>query len=242
MKEFSNFNDKEISILIVEDETVLALGLEYTLLEFGYEVLGIETTAKGAISSAFENEPDIILMDINLKGVTSGIEAAKQIWQYKQIPIIFLTSYSDEKTIKSAMTCEPYGYLLKPCRDKELTIAIQTAIHKHNYFFENKDSLCQNHSKKIILLEANLYFDKSKGILYKKEKPIKLTGNEVKLFEILTDYAGETVSFDKISSYIWRESLYDMGKLRNLVYRLRNKIGHDIFENVYENGYRLKVA
>jgi len=243
MSKFSNLTKEETSILIVEDETILALGMEYSLQEFGYEVSGIETTAQEAVSHASTQSPDLILMDINLNGKTSGIDAAKQIWQYNKIPIIFLTSYSDDKTIKDAMQSEPYGYLIKPCRDKELKVAIETAMHKHNYFFKNKDSLSlTNKVKKVISIGKNISFDKGKSILYHDELPLKLTGNEVKLFEVLTENVGETVSFDRISTYIWREPLYDMGKLRNLVYRLRNKIGVDLFENVYEMGYRMKVA
>lgn len=238
-----NFLEDEINILIVEDETILAIGMEASLYEFGYEVSGIETTAQGAIEHASDNLPDLILMDINLKGKSSGIEAAKRIWQYNKIPIIFLTSYCDDKSIKDAMQSEPYGYLIKPCRDEELKVAIKTALHKHKFFFANKDSLnISSPHKKIITIKNNFSFDKGKGILYYKKEPLKLTGNEVKLFEILTDCSSEVVSFNKISTYIWRETLYDMGKLRNLVYRLRNKIGEDLFENVYEVGYKLKVA
>ena len=90
-------------------------------------------------------------------------------------------------------------------------------------------------------LGNDLKFHKGKTILYKKDEPIKLTKNETKIIELLSDYPEESVSFEKISSYIWRESIYDLGKLRTLIYRLKQKIGFEIIENVFESGYKLKV-
>jgi len=238
MTKFENFVDTK-SILIVEDESILALGMECSLEEFGYEVSGIETNYNSAIKHAKDYHPDLIIMDINLKGEKTGIDAAKYIWNEFQIPIIFLTSYSDDKTIKNAMNSEPYAYLIKPCREEELKATIQTTLHKHNYFFKNKQVISSN-DKTLIFLEDDFRFDKAKGILFKNNEPITLTKNEIKLFEILTNFIDESVSFDRISDYIWREPLFDISKLRSLIYRLKKKIGKDIFENVYEVGYKLK--
>ncbi|WP_072681337.1 response regulator [Arcobacter sp. LA11] len=242
MKKFPNLYDNNTSVLIVEDEAVLAMGMEYSLEEFGYEVTGIETTADAAIKHANINNPDIILMDIKLKGEKTGIDAAKEIWAYNKIPIVFLTSFSDDKTIKNAMESEPYGYLIKPCRDEELKVAIETALHKHKYFFKNKDSLEINKKteKKIACIEG-YSFNKAKKILFKNDLPIKLTGNESKLFDILSDYPNEPVSFEKINNYIWRDDYTDIGKLRTLVYRIKNKLGTNLIENIFELGYKLKI-
>lgn len=225
------------NILIVEDETILAIGLECSLIDFGYEVSGIETSYEEAIKHAEEHLPDLVIMDIKLKGEKSGIDAAKTIWQKFKIPIIFLTSYSSEKVIQEAILTEPYAYLLKPYREKELKASIETSLYKHNYFFKNKESI---NNSNIIQLKHNIAFNRSKGIITKDQNTIVLTKNEIKLFEILTDYLNESVSFDKISDYIWREPLFDIAKLRALVYRLKKKLGLDIIENVYEYGYILK--
>lgn len=242
MTKFPNFYKGETKVLIVEDESVLALGMEYSLEEFGYEVSGIETTAQGAISHVFENKPDIVLMDIKLKGTQTGIDAAKQIWNSTKIPVVFLTSYSDDKTIQNAMLSEPYGYLIKPCRDEELKVAIKTALHKHNYFFKNRDSL-QNkiESKLLIMCEDGFIYDKGKNLLFKNEEVVKLTGNEVKLFDILSNYPNEPVSFERISSFIWRDEDSEIGKLRTLIYRIKNKLGVNLIENIFELGYKLKI-
>ncbi|QKJ22548.1 response regulator [Poseidonibacter lekithochrous] len=239
MTKLMNFAKNDIEVLIVEDETVLAIGMEASLEDLGYEVSGIETTAQRAVNHANDNLPDIVIMDINLKGKDSGIEAAKQIWKKHKIPIVFLTSYSDDVTVKNAMESEPYGYLIKPCRDKDLDIAIKMALHKHNYFFKNKECLID---ESIINLSENFKYDKAKRILFHNNKHVKLTGNEVKFFDILSEKPEESVSFDRILSFIYRDEYSDIGKLRTLVYRLRAKLEEELFENIYEFGYRLKLA
>lgn len=241
MSKLQNFSKKEdISVLIVEDESVLALGLEMTLNEMGYNDCFIANNEKSVIEIISKFSPSIILMDINLKGLVSGIEIANKVWNMYKTPIIFLTSYCDDKTIKKSMECEPYGYLIKPCRDKEIDAAILMAIHKHNYFYNNKDMLNKNIENKIAL-SKNIYFEKLTNSMFKDNSLVKLTNNEIKFMNILINNIEKVVSFEQISNYIWRESVYDLGKLRTLVYRLRNKIEIDIFENVYEIGYRLKL-
>ncbi len=239
MTKLMNFAKNDIEVLIVEDETVLAIGMEASLEDMGYAISGIETTANNAILHANKELPDIVIMDINLKGQESGIEAAKQIWQKHKIPIIFLTSYSDDSTLKQAMQSEPYAYLLKPCRDRDLDIAIKTALHKHKYFFKNKE--CLNNDS-MINITKEFKYDKAKRVLYNIDKAIKLTGNEIKFFDILSQNVGESVSFQRIISFIYRDEYSDLGKLRTLVYRLRAKLPIELFENVYEFGYRLKIA
>lgn len=232
--------DKNLEILIVEDEILLAMAMKCTLNDFGLTVSGIEVTGKNAIEHVKNKRPDLVFMDIHLKGTMSGTEAAKFIWKNYKIPIIFLTSYSDAKTLNEAMSSEPYGYLIKPSKDEEILTTITTTIHKHNFFFKNKEILEKSDDNKIYLIE-DFSFDKIKGVLYQKDKALTLTGNEVKLFEILSDYIGEPVGFDRIKDYIWRDDFCDIAKLRTLIYRLKNKIGINLIENVFEVGYKLKT-
>ena len=241
MNKFTNLKDldNEINVLIVEDEVVLAMALELSLYEMGFNVSGIETNMNSAINHARNNLPDIILMDINLSS-SSGIQAANEIWKSFKIPIIFLTSYSNDKIIKEAMECEPYGYLLKPCKDKEIKATISMAIHKHNFFFKNK-KIEKKLENKFIHINEELKFDTNKSELYKNDEFVKLTKNEKKLFEILCENPGKVISLERISTYIWRESIYDMGKLRTLIYRLKIKLNTNVFENLYELGYKIKV-
>jgi two-component system, response regulator PdtaR len=118
-------------ILIVEDETIVAMTLEDALHGMGYSVAGTVSTAEDAIRKAGETRPDLILMDIRIQGEKDGIAASEEINGLYHIPIVYLTAHSDEKTLERAMKTQPYGYLIKPFRDRELYSTIEIALYKH---------------------------------------------------------------------------------------------------------------
>ena len=118
--------------MIVEDEKIIALDLQRRLERFGYSVIGMASDGAEAIALARERSPDIILMDIMLAGSMDGIEAAKQIRAQLAIPVIFLTAYTDEKTLERAKEVEPFGYILKPFKERELYTTIDIALYKNS--------------------------------------------------------------------------------------------------------------
>ncbi|OHD18964.1 MAG: two-component system response regulator [Spirochaetes bacterium GWB1_59_5] len=118
-------------VLIVEDEKIIAIDLQRRLERFGYSVVGMAGEGREAVALALELEPDIILMDIMLAGGMDGVEAAKTIKASKDIPFIFLTAYTDEKTLERAKEVQPYGYILKPFKERELYTTIDIALYKH---------------------------------------------------------------------------------------------------------------
>jgi len=127
-------NDREMStrVLVVEDDGIIAKGIERRLTRMGYTVLGVAMSGEDAIQLAHETSPDIILMDINLGAGIDGIEAAERIRTHSEVPIIFLTAYSDDATISRAKEVGPYGYVLKPYDDKDLQTAIEIGMFRHN--------------------------------------------------------------------------------------------------------------
>ena len=122
----------ETRILIVEDEGIPAKGLEKKLTYLGYTVCGIAVSGEEAITKALETHPDLVLMDIVLKGNIDGIEAAKRIHSSTKIPIVYLTAHSDKATLTQAMVTEPMGYLVKPIEETALRTAIEIAFYKEN--------------------------------------------------------------------------------------------------------------
>lgn len=120
------------SILIVEDETVVAMLIEQAVKGMGYQVAGIASRGNDAVRMAREMNPDLIIMDIMLKGSMDGIEAAEQIHVFSDIPVIYLTAYSDDDTIERATHSDPYGFLIKPFKMRELYANIEAAIHKYH--------------------------------------------------------------------------------------------------------------
>ncbi len=117
-------------ILIVEDELIIAENLSIKLKKLDYLVTDIVSSGKAALRSITSNCPDLILMDISIKGSIDGIETAAKIKAIAEIPVIFLTAYSDDKTLERAAKVSFNGYILKPFKDEELATAIQTALKK----------------------------------------------------------------------------------------------------------------
>ncbi len=122
---------KKIQVLVVEDEFILAINLQESLESLGYKVIDIADSAAAAIEKATELRPNLILMDIRLRGEIDGIQAAEEIWNRLQIPIIYVTGHSDQITVERATLTSPFGYILKPIREQELYVAIQTALNRY---------------------------------------------------------------------------------------------------------------
>ncbi|MGE5499332.1 MAG: PAS domain S-box protein [Syntrophothermus sp.] len=119
------------SILIVEDNHIVMLELKDRLVEMGYKVIDTASTGPEAIAKAEEHLPDLILMDIRLKGEMDGIDAAAVIRKKLKLPFVYLTAHTDEGTLMRAKLTEPYGYIIKPFEERELYSAIETAVYKH---------------------------------------------------------------------------------------------------------------
>jgi PAS domain S-box-containing protein len=117
-------------ILIAEDETIVALDIKRRLINLGHDVVGVVATADACIREAIASKPDLILMDIILKGKSDGIVAAEEIKANLSIPIVFLTAHSDDNTIQRAKLTEPYGYIIKPFEVKDLQSTIEIALYK----------------------------------------------------------------------------------------------------------------
>jgi hypothetical protein len=118
-------------ILIVEDESIVALNIKNRLEELGYAVVAMLNSGEAALQVVANNRPDLVLMDIKLKGTVDGIEAAALIRSRFQIPVVYLTAYSDEETVDRAKFTEPYGYILKPFEARDLCTTIEVSLHKH---------------------------------------------------------------------------------------------------------------
>jgi len=127
-------------LLIVEDERIVAKDIEYSLKTLGYRVTGIASTGENALQKAKENRPDLVLMDIRLKGGMDGIEAAEKLREEFSIPVVYLTAYADEGTLERAKVTGPFGYILKPFNEKELCSTIEMALYKHRMDQELKES------------------------------------------------------------------------------------------------------
>lgn len=174
----------KISVLVVEDESIVSKDIQLTLKKLGYEVVGSATTGENAVELALSLEPDVILMDIMLKGAMSGVEAAESIQKEISVPIIFLTAYADDVTLNKAKKIRPYGYIIKPFKQMDLHTTIEIAIYKHKKNVEvikERDflySLVENREQ----TDLNFIFVKANS------KFVKIKNSDIYFIEALKDY------------------------------------------------------
>jgi CheY-like chemotaxis protein len=121
----------EKTVLVVEDEGLIAMDLRRHLENFGYIVPAVAKTADDAIRLHAAHLPNLILMDIHLRGKMDGIQAAAEIRKTSDVPIVFLTAYADPATVERAKTTEPVGYMMKPFRSGDIRVQIEVALHKY---------------------------------------------------------------------------------------------------------------
>jgi DNA-binding response OmpR family regulator len=249
----------KIKILIVEDESIIALNLKETLLDLGYEPCGIapnkcktmKILEKGVV-------PDLILMDIYLKGPTTGIELAKELKNtLPNTPIVFLTANSEITTIKKASEAFAYGYILKPYKKSNLHAAIEIALSKasEDNMKNKKLNAIENVNKTLIhQLELNnenrsrtiqlkygYLFDKEKEILYYGDEPLKLTAKETKIIKYLCASPGHNVSQEQLEYAIWQDEPAGYAAFRSVLFRLRNKVHKDLIANQNNTGYKIEL-
>lgn len=160
-------------ILIVEDEGIVALDLQDRLEFLGYQVIGIADNAKSALKMAAKESPDLVLMDIVIKGDRDGIDAARQMNDLFGIPVVFLTAYADEQTLTRAKLSHPYGYIVKPFNTQMLRSNIEMALHRH----EVDQALVQCYSTTLSRIgDAVISFDHEGKIRYLNAMAEALTG------------------------------------------------------------------
>ena len=175
---------EKLNIFIVEDESIVAKDIQNGLTKLGYNVVGFANNGKDAIDKITETMPDLVLMDIMIKGNLTGIDVSEKIKEKMNIPVIFLTAYADEGTLSRAKITEPYGYILKPFKEIDLHSTIEMAVYKHQ-----KDSALLKERDFLYSLVENKD-DKSKDILFVKSNSrlVKVHLKDIYFVEALKDY------------------------------------------------------
>lgn len=153
-----------------------------SLRKLGYNVVAICSNGEDAIRAAKEHSPDLVLMDIMLKGEMSGIEAAEQIRSRFNMPIIYLTAYADESTLSKAKITEPYGYIIKPFKEIDLRTSIEMAQYKHQ-----KETDVRKERDFLYSIVENKDF---KDIIFVKSNSrlVKVRTKDIYFIEALKDY------------------------------------------------------
>lgn len=220
------------SVLIVEDEIVVSMELSTYIESLGFKLVGTSTNAEAAYALAINHKPDIILMDINIKGSIDGIDLSSKILNVSSPLIIYLTAFCDEKTIQRAIQTNPSSYLLKPFNKKELYVSLMIASSK------NKEKIIK---KGDILFDEEFSFDSINKQLIFCSEFIHLTKRETQLLELLISSKNSIVSIYKMENEIWPEKSPNKGTRRALISRLRSKMKYKFIETIPSVGYRINI-
>lgn len=169
-----------ISILLVEDEGVIARDLEDTLIRLGYRISGIASEGSEAIEMARELHPQLVVMDVSLRGEVDGIEAACAIQEDAPVPVIFLTGHTDPETLQRAVSTGPLGYLIKPFQETDLRCAIEVAIHKHRSDLarREREERLRRSAENLSLIDELTQLKNRRGFFELGEQALKIARRE----------------------------------------------------------------
>jgi len=228
---------KDINILIVEDESIVAMEIESHLTKLGYNVIDTCSNAKDVLKAVNDNHIDIIMMDICIKGHMDGVETAEIIKKsHPHIEILFLTANLDDYNVDRAIKTDPTAYLSKPFNREELRVFLKIALHKIN-----KNTSTDTDNERIIILDHEFSYDTINHTLYYCNEIINLTKKENELLELFIKNKNNLLDYYIIESTIWPDKTTNANTVRTLIKRLRQKLKHKFIETVSSRGYKLTI-
>ncbi len=219
------------NVLIIEDESIVALEISDYIQELGFNVVSTVSSAKKALEVVEAEELDLILMDVQIKGDIDGISCAKEIKVYKDIPLIYISAFSDDETLSRAIETNPSSYLVKPFNTKELKVAMSIATRN------SQESLLKGD----VVLDEEFSFNTKDRELIMLGEIIHLTKQEKLLLSLLISSKNSIVSIYNLENYIWPDKASNENTRRALVSRLRSKLKYKFLETVHSIGYRINI-
>jgi DNA-binding response OmpR family regulator len=222
---------KSIKVLIIEDDTLIAMQLENALENLGHTVVDNVRCGKEALSVASTNPIDLVISDVNIEGEIDGITLSKTLYEQYSTPIIFITAYKDKETLKRASKIDFVGYIIKPFREDELEALINIAIYKYNL---------PKLKLKLTIDDTYSYCMKNNE-LFSDEELIPLTKTETKFIQLLINSKGEIVSYNTIEQNLWEGTVVTDDTRRQLIYRFKKKLPNFPLKLKKGFGYRLFI-
>lgn len=196
-------------ILVVEDERIVAKDIVKSLQRLGYVVIASVASGEEAIKKVSEHQPDLVLMDIMLKGNMDGITATEQIKTSFDIPVIYLTAYADENTLERAKITEPFGYILKPFDERDLHTTIEIAMRRH--IAEKAVRVALEKEKELRELKSRFWF----MVAHELRNPLNSILSAAQLLEYNSNQLPEIKKREYL--YLIQDSVYSMNNLLNEV-------------------------
>ena len=223
-----------MNIVILEDEGLTALFLKEVITDIDHDVIGVFDSSHDLLPFLKDNKVDLIFMDININGSYDGIQTAYLVQnKYPNISFVFLTSYKDSDTIKSAQAVKPMGYLIKPVleSDIEAVMMVVEGYKKSHVKMEPVEIVCGEYSYNI-----------NTKTLYTNNKVITLSKNEAICIQTLVSSRDSYISSEQLVAKIWGEEANRIVSLRELIYRLRKKLPSLPLSSSSNVGYMLSSS
>jgi len=235
-------------VMIVEDEKLSQRHIESILGSLGIEVAGCYDNAADARAAITKDSCDMILMDINIKGPEDGIQLSRSLLQQYNVPIVFISAYSDGETLEEVLDLSPYGFITKPFSAKDVEVAMGIA-YKRFHIDQNKNvsrpsssGVVKAESFDRIRINEQYLFDLSAHMLYDNDKPVRLNKKQLKLIETLVSHSNQIVDYDTITDEVWPDGVLAASSLRTLVYSVRQILPDLPIESHSKMGYILKTV
>ncbi len=207
------------NILVVEDEFIVSMDIQASLKKLGYNVIGAAPSGERALEILEKDQPDLVLMDIMLKGEMNGIQTADIVRQQYSIPVIYLTAYADEATLSKTKVTKPYGYILKPFKEIDLHTSIEMALYKHK-----KEKEVEREREMLYSIVDSKEKENHHDFIFVKSnsKLVKLKMDEIYFIEALKDYV-------VINTSTTRYTIHSTMK------EIESKLGSDDFIRVHRS-------
>ncbi len=229
---------KKYSILVVEDEFLNAEFVEQTILDLGHSVVANVKSASEALEIAKNTKIDFVFMDINLIGVIDGLQCAVLLNRDKNIPIIYMTAFTETNMLAEAMETNLYGYIIKPFTQYSIDSALLVAIKKL-LDMESIDSVNNTLIYDVSLGDGYIYFLENRQLFF-NDIPIIFTKTLTKLLHILVLNINEPISYQLLVDFVWKDKNISISTIRDTILRLRQKVPSLDIENISGVGYSLK--
>jgi DNA-binding response OmpR family regulator len=222
---------KDVNVLIVEDESIVALEIGSYVEELGYALVGIASSADKAIEEIDAKRVDLVLMDVRIKGDRDGIACAKEIKETRDIPIIYISAFSDDETLARAIETDPSSYLIKPFKPQELKFAMRVAMRQNVVDVRVGD----------VVLDREFSFDTANEELILHGEVVHMTRKEKELLSLLLRSKNAIVTIYELENELWPDKQSNENTRRALVSRLRSKLKYKFVETIHSIGYKLHI-
>lgn len=225
-------DNKDLSILIVDDEPLISIFIKRVVKSQGFHNITICYDSQKAIEIINTKKPQLIFMDINIKGSLDGISVIRKVTKYHPI-VYYISAYNDDDIISEALSTNPYNYLVKPIKEEDIKIALQLSNKPKKHITP------QESHNNTINFDDNIYYSHSQKELFKDERTLSLSSIEKKLINLFILNMNSNLSIEMIRNTIWQDNSIEDVSIRGRISVLRKKVPQLKIETNFGRGYML---